>query len=260
MWSNRAMRSFQPSGGLGFMRFHDLPGSGTPLVFLHGLGCASSCDYPRIAADPALSGRRMVLVDLLGAGFSDRPADFGYTVSDHARTVAALVAHMGGPSMDLFGHSMGGTIAIEAAQLLGNRVRRLVLGEPNLDPGGGAFSRRIAAMSETTYVEQGHDGLVRAERATGNDVWAASLALSAPVAVHRGAVSLVVGGRPTWRERLLGLQVPRTVLVGAASLPSASTERLPQQGVDVLVVPAAGHSMAWENPAGVAEALGQATA
>lgn len=242
------------------MRFHDLPGSGRPLVFLHGLGCASSCDYPRIAADPALSGRRMVLVDLLGAGFSDHPTDFGYSVGDHARTVAELVASMGVASVDLFGHSMGGAIAIEAAGLLGDKVRRLILGEPNLDPGGGAFSRRIAAMSETTYVERGHDDLVRAERAMGNDVWAASLALSAPLAVHRGAASLLVGGTPTWRERLAGLRVPRTVLFGASSLPHPDTERLPHQGVGVLVVPAAGHSMAWENPTGVAEALSQATA
>ncbi|WP_204376858.1 hypothetical protein [Aquitalea pelogenes] len=53
----------------GALRYHDLPGSGVPLLFVHGLGCAASSDFPRVAADPALAGRRRLLLDLLGAGF-----------------------------------------------------------------------------------------------------------------------------------------------------------------------------------------------
>jgi pimeloyl-ACP methyl ester carboxylesterase len=78
----------QPSWRL---RYHDLPGSGVPLLFVHGLGCASSSDFPRVAADPALAGRRRLLLDLLGAGFSDRPDDFAYSVAAHAQTVAGLI-------------------------------------------------------------------------------------------------------------------------------------------------------------------------
>ena len=63
------------------IRFHDLAGVGTPLVFVHGLGCASSCDYPAVARDPSLASRRAILVDLLGSGFSDRPEGFDYSVS-----------------------------------------------------------------------------------------------------------------------------------------------------------------------------------
>ncbi|MEI8632705.1 hypothetical protein P4S72_13375 [Vibrio sp. PP-XX7] len=28
------------------LRYHDLPGEGTPIIFIHGLGCAASFDYP----------------------------------------------------------------------------------------------------------------------------------------------------------------------------------------------------------------------
>ena len=49
---------------------------------------ASSVRNRPVAADLALWGRRMLLVDLLGAGFSDRPAAFGYAVEDHARVLA----------------------------------------------------------------------------------------------------------------------------------------------------------------------------
>jgi pimeloyl-ACP methyl ester carboxylesterase len=242
------------------LRFHDMPGRGVPLLFIHGLGCASSCDYATVAGDPALSGRRMLLVDLLGSGFSDRPADFAYTIDAQARTIAALIDHLGCESLDLFGHSMGGSIAIVVAHLLGEQVRRLVVGEPNLDPGGGFASRRIAAMSEADYVARGHDELVRASRADGNATWAASLALSAPWAVHRGATSLMAGGSPTWRDMLYARHGPKTLLIGSQSLPDPDAERLPLGGVSVGIVPEAGHAMAWQNPSGLAAAIARALA
>jgi pimeloyl-ACP methyl ester carboxylesterase len=252
------MKSFRLNTEQATLRYHDIPGNGPPVIFIHGLGCASSCDYPRIASDPALAGRRMILVDLLGAGFSDRPAKFAYTIDAHARTVAELVAALEPAPVDLFGHSMGGAVAIATAYVLGSRVRRLTLSEPNLDPGGGFFSQRIAAMPESEYVARGHDDLVRASRLDGNDIWAASLSICALYAVHRGATSLVAGSIPTWREMLYGLMMPRTVIFGQASLPDPETERLPQLGVNISIVPQAGHSMAWENPGGLAEVLERA--
>lgn len=254
------MQSFLLDSPQASLRYHDLPGEGPPLLFVHGLGCASSCDYPRIAADPALAGRRVLLVDLLGSGFSDRPIGFGYTVADHAGCVAALVDHLAPDAVDLFGHSMGGAVAIVAATLLGGRVRRLVLGEPNLDPGGGEFSRRVASVPEADYVARGHDELVAASRSEGRDLWAASLSISAPYAVHRGAASLIAGSRPSWRDMLVGMAMPRTVIFGEASLPSLDTEALPRDGVAVSIVPKAGHAMAGENPAGLAAALREALA
>lgn len=246
------MRSFDLGDGLGRLRYHDLPGEGTPLLFVHGLGCASSCDYPRVAAEAALAGRRMLLLDLLGFGFSDRPADFGYAVEDHARTVARLVEGLSLDSLDLFGYSMGGPIAVVAATLLPGRVRRLVLGEPNLDAGGGSFSRPIAQQGEDEFVARGHAAVVRGAT---DPIWAGSVSVASPVAVHRGAVSLVRGSAPSWREQLAALTMPRAVIFGERSLPHPDTERLPGIGVGVLVVPEAGHSMAWENPAGLARAL-----
>jgi pimeloyl-ACP methyl ester carboxylesterase len=253
------MKSIRLRAAQANLLYHDIPGSGSPLVFIHGLGCASSCDYPAVASDPALAGRRIFLVDLLGSGFSDRPGEFGYSVADHARTIAEFIAQLALDAIDLFGHSMGGSVAIAAASLIGHRVRNLALGEPNLDPGGGSFSRKIASMSEADYVAHGHDDLVRGARLEGNDAWAASLSVSAPFAVHRGAKSLVAGSNPTWRELLYGLPIPRTVFFGEASLPSnADAKRLPQAGVNVGVVPGAGHSMSSENPHGLAAVLRRA--
>lgn len=242
------------------VRVHDLPGHGVPIVVVHGLGCASSCDYPGVVREAPLASRRVVLVDLLGSGFSDRPPDFAYTVAAHARVVEEVVDALEIPAVDLFGHSMGGAVAIEAATRLGVRARSLVLSEPNLDSGGGLFSRAIAAFAEAENVARGHEATAREAAATGDRVWAGSLATSASFAMHRAAVSLVRGGEPPWREQLLAHTARRTVLFGARSLPDADVERLRHQGLDVAVVPEAGHSMAWENPAGLAAAIARACA
>ena len=57
------------------IRYHDLYGKGTPILFIHGLGCASSFDYIEVAAKLGPS-QRIILIDLLGAGYSDKPLDF----------------------------------------------------------------------------------------------------------------------------------------------------------------------------------------
>jgi pimeloyl-ACP methyl ester carboxylesterase len=251
---NRSVRTFPVDDGI-LIRFHDLPGRGAPLLFVHGLGCASSCDYPAVAADPALSGRRMLLVDLLGSGFSDRPERFGYAVEDHARVLATLIDGLHLCALDVFGHSMGGSVAIALAALGKGRVARLVVGEPNLVAGGGAFSRPIAAWHEAAYVAGGHAETVREARARGDRVWAGSLLTSAPLAVHRGAASLVRGSSPSWLEQLATLSIPRTALYGERSLPDPDAERLERIGVVLRVVPGCGHSMAWENPSGLACAI-----
>ncbi len=99
------------------VRVHCIPGTGLPLVFLHGLGCASSCDYPAVVSSPALLGRRAILVDLLGHGFSDKPDSYNYCAAAQAESVVEVLRLLDLPSVHLYGHSMGGSIAIAAASL-----------------------------------------------------------------------------------------------------------------------------------------------
>jgi pimeloyl-ACP methyl ester carboxylesterase len=115
-------------------------------------------------------------------------------------------------------------------------------------------------MSEEEYLARGHAATVEKAESDGHRIWSASLRLSSPLAVYRGAVSLVRGSSPSWREMLLSLPMPCTVIFGANSLPDPDAERLPKAGIAVLTVPEAGHSMAWENPSGYAEAIGAALA
>lgn len=240
------------------LRYHDLEGSGPPVLFLHGLGCSASSDFPAVAADSPLRGRRRLLIDLLGGGFSDKPLDFPYTIEAHAETVIDLLIHLDSSPVDLFGHSMGGSIAITIASLRPELVNRLVVAEPNLDPGGGLFSRRIAAQPEGDYLATGHARETDEATSTGNTIWAGTMAVSSPHAVYRAARSLIQGSTPSWRDQLLALEIPKTVLFGEHSLPDPDTKWLPRQGIPVLIVPNAGHSMMWENPHGVATQLAEA--
>lgn len=240
----------------GRLRYHEFAGDGRPLVFVHGLGCASSCDYVEVAAAPALAGRRRILLDLLGSGFSDRPSEFGYSVAAHARCLESFIGPL--RDVDLFAHSAGAPIAIVTASLT-RSVRSLVLSEPNLDPGGGFFSRAITKINETEYARRGHARMVNQAQRTGDPIWAGTLAASDPIAVHRLSASLVAGSNPSWRSEFYGLKIPRTVIFGERS-EDPDFHRLPNDGIAVLQVAGAGHNMAHENPRGLAEAIAKALA
>ncbi len=236
------------------VRYHDLPGSEPACVYLHGLGSASSADFPAIAARPGLAGRRSLLVDLLGFGFSDRPAACRYSVDDHASIVATLLDCLGLSSCLAVGHSLGGSIGVRLAVLRPELVSRLVLAEANLEPGAqegsnAVFSRGIASESEEAYCSGGYrQTLAWAEEAFPG--FAARLRLADPRALHRTAVSLVAGSAPTLMEQLLSLTIPRAYVFGQGSLANRDmaerAARLPAGGVRVQVVPNAGHDMAMD--------------
>lgn len=95
--------------------YHDLPGQEPVCVYLHGLGSASSADFPAIARDPRLSPYRSLLIDLLGFGFSDHPTAFPHTLEAHAEIVARLLDHLELRQCHVVGHSMGGSVAIALA-------------------------------------------------------------------------------------------------------------------------------------------------
>src|SRR5439155_11046084 len=98
-----------------FLRYVSLPGRAPALIYLTGLGLAVSGTFDRCMVDSTLAGRRAVLVDFLGAGLSDAPEAFTYTLDDHARTVATLLDHLGLRRSTIIGYSFGGSVAITLA-------------------------------------------------------------------------------------------------------------------------------------------------
>src|ERR1039457_1721673 len=108
-------------------------GSGPALILVHGLlGYSFSWRYTM----PALAPYATVYApDMMGAGFSDRPAGIDHSMRGAAQRLLRFIARLGISSFDLLGTSHGGAVAMMAAGecLEGNarlRLRRLVLVAP----------------------------------------------------------------------------------------------------------------------------------
>ena len=249
------MKEFYAGGSRHCMRYHDLPGGGMPILFIHGLGCAGSLDYPQVAAQRELAGHRRLLVDLLGNGFSDKPVGFDYGIPTHVDCLLDFVVGLKLERFILFGHSLGGAIALALADRCRDRIESLVLAESNLDAGGGARSRRVAAGDRDEFVRRGFGEVAAEAVASGDRMWIAGYSVCSPEAVYDESKSLVEGQTPSWREILYSLDCPRTYIFGEKTLPSPDETELPAHGVRVEVVKNAGHFMAWENPEGLAAAI-----
>src|SRR3954453_1717401 len=104
---------FGPEGA--YIRWTESEGTGPARVHVHGLGAATGPYTAHLSAYPELAGRRTLYVDLPGFGISDRPADFGYSLEDHAAALAAVLDAAGARGAEVVGHSMGGSVAIVLA-------------------------------------------------------------------------------------------------------------------------------------------------
>lgn len=93
---------------------YDVSGQGPLVVLAHGIG-DSRHSYRFLAPALVRNGYRVANVDLRGCGDSDLGWD-GYSRTDIAGDLVALVRHLGGPAV-LIGHSIsGGAATIAAAQ------------------------------------------------------------------------------------------------------------------------------------------------
>src|SRR5262245_28687096 len=104
-------------------------GQGQPVVLIHS---SVSANRQWRALTEALKDRYHVLaVNLFGYGETTPwPGTSPQSLYAQAQLVMALCDEVGGP-VHLVGHSFGGSVALKAASLLGPRVGRLVLIEPN---------------------------------------------------------------------------------------------------------------------------------
>jgi pimeloyl-ACP methyl ester carboxylesterase len=103
-------------------------GSGPDLLMLHGLlGYSFSWRH----AIPVLAEQATVhAVDMLGVGFSDRPAGLDGSLRACAERLLRFLDAVGVESCDLLGTSHGGAVAMMGAALAPERVRRLILVAP----------------------------------------------------------------------------------------------------------------------------------
>lgn len=103
------------------------------LILIHGL-LMNRRMYEPIAPAIARNGNRVICVDLLGHGASDRPEDLRlYSMPLFARQVVALIDHLGLESAVVGGTSLGANVAIELATSAPERAKGLFIEMPVLD-------------------------------------------------------------------------------------------------------------------------------
>ncbi|HET7584449.1 MAG TPA: alpha/beta hydrolase [Gemmatimonadaceae bacterium] len=100
-------------------------GAGEPIVFLHGFPSSSHLWRDLIPLVPA--GYRVVVLDLLGFGRSDRPSGHDVSIAGHAARVLGLLDALRIEYVSVVGHDVGGGIAQHLAVHHPTRIARLCL-------------------------------------------------------------------------------------------------------------------------------------
>ncbi len=113
---------------------YDAFGEGERVVILvHGLLMNRGL-YQRLGPALAKRGNRVICVDLLGHGASDRPEDLRlYSMPLFARQVVALIDHLELDSAVVGGTSLGANVALELATRDPTRAKALFVEMPVLD-------------------------------------------------------------------------------------------------------------------------------
>jgi pimeloyl-ACP methyl ester carboxylesterase len=113
--------------------YDELGGDGPVLVYLHGLLLDSQMNQ-EVAVALAAHGNRVVLLDLLGHGRSDKPTHASeYRIDSYADQVIALLDHLGLDHVALGGISLGANVSLFTASHAPGRVHGLVLEMPVLE-------------------------------------------------------------------------------------------------------------------------------
>jgi pimeloyl-ACP methyl ester carboxylesterase len=104
-----------------------------PLVLIHGL-LMNRRMFDRLGPAMAERGNRVIAVDLLGHGRSDRPADMSqYSMTFFARQVEALLDHLDLDDAVIGGTSLGANVTLELAYLEPKRLKAMMIEMPVLD-------------------------------------------------------------------------------------------------------------------------------
>ncbi|WP_241461707.1 alpha/beta fold hydrolase [Aurantiacibacter luteus] len=222
------------------------------LTFLPGLVCDSRMYARQVAAFPGA-----LVVD--GYGMAD-------SITQMARVALAAADENGADRLDLFGHSMGGRVAMEVARMAPRRVRRLALVSTGVHSVGEGEPAKRAALQQVGY-DHGFAALVdqwlppmvaEANRDTPAYAEMREMSLSKGQALFDAQIRALLA-RPPIDDLLPHLTCPVLVMTGELDVwapPSqhrAIADAVPD--AELVVVPGAGHMIMREAPGEVNAAI-----
>ncbi|OAN47554.1 2-succinyl-6-hydroxy-2,4-cyclohexadiene-1-carboxylate synthase [Chloroflexus islandicus] len=243
-----------------------LAGAGPPLLLLHGFTGNGQTWQPLV---PSLAAHHtLVMVDLIGHGQSDAPADPArYAIEQCVADVLALIDQLSFTRVDLCGYSMGGRIGLLLAAGAPERVGRQVLigASPGLaDPAeraarlasDEALAERIEREGLEWFVEYwAAQPLFASQRRLPAEVRAAQRAqrLAGSACGYANALrGMSVGRQPSLWAALPAIATPTLLITGALDekfcVIGAQMAALMPHARHV-IVPDAGHAAQIEQPA-----------
>lgn len=165
------VRSFTTGGHT--LRYTEFGTGDTLVVLTHGQLMTRRMHAP-LARSLADAGYRVITLDLLGHGESDRPTrSWEYSMSIWATQVVALLDHLGVDQAVIGGTSLGANVSLEVAVAAPDRVLGLVIEMPVLD---NAIVAGLMAFAPLLFTARFLPALVRgvawlADKVPSGDQW-----------------------------------------------------------------------------------------
>lgn len=219
------------------------------LLFLPGLICDARIFAPQLAA------------------FPDSRAVDSYGDADSLAAMARVALDQAPDRFDLFGHSMGGRVALEVWRLAPDRVRRLAVssaGVHSLRPGE---ADKRAALQQVGYdhgfaalVDQWLPPMVAPANQARPEIYGPMRQMCLDAGQDRFDAHIrALVGRPVQEDLLPGITCPTLVITGERDqwAPPAQHEAFAARIPDsrLVIVPGAGHMLPMEAPDAVNAAI-----
>jgi pimeloyl-ACP methyl ester carboxylesterase len=204
---------------------YEIHGSGDrTLVYLHGLLMDSQMNRG-LAESLAASGARVVLLDLLGHGRSDKPLQASaYRMDSYADEVVALLDHLEIDRCAIGGVSLGADVSLQVAVRAPERVAGLVIEMPVLEWAVPAAALLFTPLLLAMHYASGPAGLVarlarRVPRTGVGSIDSLLESLSAPPEVVKAVLHGILTGpvAPTVEQRR-AIAVPTLVIAHTSDL------------------------------------------
>ena len=219
------------------------------LLFLPGLACDARIYEPQLAA------------------FPDSRAVNGYGLADTLQDMARVALDQAPESFDLFGHSMGGRVALEVFRLAPERVRRLALvstGIHSLREGEPAKRRALQQVGWDNgfeaLIDQWLPPMVAEANRSNPAIYGPlhEMNLDAGQDVFDAQIHALVN-RPDVHDLLPQITCPTLVMTGELDswAPPAQHEAIAAAlpNAELVIVPGAGHMIQLEAPDAVNSAI-----
>jgi pimeloyl-ACP methyl ester carboxylesterase len=121
---------------------------GPPVVFIHGVGAGTSSFMWRKNFDELARHFRVYAFDLLGFGFSDKPASASYSADLYVELITDFLREVSGYPANLIASSLGAAYAIRVADEHPELVNAMILNGPT---GSDTLNRRPGMAGAAFY-------------------------------------------------------------------------------------------------------------